>query len=163
MSKKNVVIFISLLILSTFSLSACASADKDKIENVVIVQVTNGGTLQNRGGYTIENGTLAIFKEIQLSKNINQDPSSLTTSDSEKEEIEKLLANDFTEEDQHPEQTGLFQTYDRKIKKAYAQIDKENKKTYLYGEHYKKEFTWVNDQGTRLMDSNKVEYSFSQK
>ena len=152
MSKKNVVIFISLLILSTFSLSACASADKDKIENVVIVQVTNGGTLQNRGVYTIENGTLAIFKEIQLSKNLNQDPSSLTTSDSEKEEIEKLLANDFTEEDQHPEQTGLFQTYDWKIKK-----------TYHYGEHYKKEFTWVNVQGTRLMDSNKVEYSFSQK
>lgn len=40
---------------------------------------------------------------------------------------------------------------------------KKTKKTYLYSEHYKKEFTWVNDQGTRLMDSNKVEYSFSQK
>ena len=106
---------------------------------------------------------LIFLKKSNYSKNINQDPSTLPTSDSEKEEIEKLLANDFNEEDQHPEQTGLFQTYNQKIKKAYAQIDKENKKTYLYSEHYKKEFTWVNDQGTRLMDSNKVEYSFSQK
>lgn len=49
------------------------------------------------------------------------------------------------------------------IKKGYAQIDKKNKKTSLYGDHYKKEFMWVNDQETRLIDSNKVEYSFNQK
>lgn len=54
------------IVPATFALSACASMDKDKIENIVIVRVTNGGTLQNHGGYTIENGTLDIFKEIQL-------------------------------------------------------------------------------------------------
>ena len=43
---------------------------------------------------------LIFLKKSNYSKNINQDPSTLTTSDSEKEEIEKLLANDFNEEDQ---------------------------------------------------------------
>ena len=54
------------MILSTFSLSACASADKDKIENVVIVQVTNGGTLQNRGGYTIDVYKRQVFESVIL-------------------------------------------------------------------------------------------------
>lgn len=68
--------------------------------------------MQKSRGYSLENGTLDIFKETQLSKNINQAPSSLAILDSEKEEIKKLFATGSTKENQHSEQNGLFQTYD---------------------------------------------------
>ncbi|OQO68301.1 hypothetical protein BH747_12415 [Enterococcus villorum] len=163
MRKKNIVIFKIFFVLLIVLLSGCKSANQKKIENAELNQVTNGGTLQSRGTYKLKDGTLQIFKEIQLSKNINQDPAKLATSDSEKKQIKKLLANDFTKEDKEPEQNELFQTYNKKIKNSYAQIDEENKKTYLYGDEYKKEFNWVDNEGKRLIDSNKVEYSFTKE
>ena len=46
------------------------------------------------------------------------------------------INNDFTKEDNKPEQNELFQTYNKKIKNCYAQIDEENKKTQENnGEH----------------------------
>ncbi|EOH91572.1 hypothetical protein ACTNBL_00245 [Enterococcus villorum] len=134
--EKNIVIFKIFFVLLIVLLSGCKSANQKKIENAELNQVTNGGTLQSRGTYKLKVGTLQIFKEIQLSKNINQDPAKLATSDSEKEQIKKLLANDFTKEDNKPEQNELFQTYNKKIKNCYAQIDEENKKTQENnGEH----------------------------
>lgn len=163
MKNKTAVIFISLLTLFIVLLSACKSENSGKIENAELNQVTNGGTLQTRGSYNLTDGTLQIFKEIQIVKNINQEPSNVVISENEKEKIFKLLENDFSEEDKQPSQNELFQTYEKKTKKAYVQIDKDMKKTFIYAENYKKEFTWMDDQGKRLVDSNKIEYSFNKE
>lgn len=163
MKKKNIVIFTSLLAFFIVSLSACKSENNSKIENAELNQVTNGGTLQNRGSYKLKDGTLQIFKELQTVKDINQDPSDLIISDNEKEEIIKLLDNELSEEDKQTNQNELFQTYEKEIKKAYVQVDKKNEKTVIYADDYKKEFTWLDDQGNRLVDSNKIEYSFTKE
>ncbi|MBO0430851.1 hypothetical protein [Enterococcus sp. DIV0660C] len=72
------------------------------------------------------------------------------------------MAPDFTEDDQQTEQNGLFQTYTKEINDVSIQIDKENKKTTIQSDQYKK-FFWVDDQDNRLMDANQVEYSFSKE
>lgn len=50
----------------------------------------------------------------------------------------RILVHDFTEYDQQTEQNGLFQTYTKEINDVSIQIDKENKKTTIQSDQYKK-------------------------
>ncbi|WYJ80617.1 hypothetical protein DOK79_002182 [Enterococcus sp. DIV1094] len=154
------VLFCGVLFSMLLFFSGCSKSDEDQLKNAEIVQVTNGGTLQNRGSYTLKEGNLGIMKEIQLAQNLDQDPADLKLSSSEEQEIKSLLTPDFTTAEQELKTTELFQTFVKEIKHVTVEVNQEKKTTTLVGKDYRKEFSWVDESGNRLADSHKIEYSF---
>ncbi|AUB52176.1 hypothetical protein [Enterococcus mundtii] len=152
--------FYGVLLSVTLFLPGCSKSDDHQLENAEIVQLTNAGTIQNRGSYTLKEGNLEIMKEIQLAQNLDQVPSNLKLSSSEEQEIKSLLTPDFTTEEQELKTTELFQTFVKEIKHVTVEVNQKKKTTTLVGKDYRKEFSWVGESGNRLSDSHKIEYSF---
>ncbi|HFU5892406.1 TPA: hypothetical protein ACH6J3_002388, partial [Enterococcus faecium] len=75
--------------------------------------------------------------------------------------LAEMIKEDFPSETISTENPELLQSFNRKVKNGRVEIDSDNKKTYLIGKDYKKEFTWAADNQTRLKDSFGVEYSFT--
>jgi len=71
------VLFYGLLLSVMLFLVGCSKTAESQLKNAEILQVTNAGTLQNRGSYTLKEGNLEIMKEIQLAQNLDQDPAEL--------------------------------------------------------------------------------------
>lgn len=149
------VSFLTLLLLVT----ACSSDDSEKIKNASIKQVLSTEIFQNNGHYLLENGTLTIYKKIQPRENIEESSGKTELTDEEKNSLNKYLKNDFPDE-QIEYADELFQDFTREVKDSYIVIDEEAQKTTLYGKDYENEFSWVNQDGTRIKDANAVEYSF---
>ncbi|WP_195514477.1 hypothetical protein [Enterococcus sp. 1001283B150225_161107_E12] len=152
--------FYGVLLSVTLFLPGFSKSDDHQLENAEIVQLTNAGTIQNRGSYTLKEGNLEIMKEIQLAQNLDQVPSNLKLSSSEEQEIKSLLTPDFTTEEQELKTTELFQTFVKEIKHVTVEVNQKKKTTTLVGKDYRKEFSWVGESGNRLSDSHKIEYSF---
>lgn len=151
-------IYTSHLLL-LFIISGCNS-NYNKITHVTIEQITANGTLQTRGTYILDNGYLEISKEFKQNINLNTSPTKLL-SETDRLLLAEMIKEDFPSETISTENPELLQSFNRKVKNGRVEIDSDNKKTYLIGKDYKKEFTWVADNQTRLKDSFGVEYSFT--
>lgn len=160
LSKLFYVLFLGGVISLSLFLTSCSKSNEDRLKNVEIVQVTNAGTLQNRGSYTLKEGNLEIMKEIQLAQSLDQDPADLKLSSSEEQEIKSLLTPDFTSAEQDLKTNELFQTFVKEIEHVTVEVNQKKKTTTLVGKDYRKEFSWVGEIGNRLSDSHKIEYSF---
>lgn len=160
LSKLFYVLFLGGVISLSLFLTSCSKSNEDRLKNVEIVQVTNAGTLQNRGSYTLKEGNLEIMKEIQLAQSLDQDPADLKLSSSEEQEIKSLLTPDFTSAEQDLKTNELFQTFVKEIEHVTVEVNHKKKTTTLVGKDYRKEFSWVGESGNRLSDSHKIEYSF---
>lgn len=113
-----------------------------------------------RGTYILDNGYLEISKEFKQNINLNTSPTKLL-SETDRLLLAEMIKEDFPSETISTENPELLQSFNRKVKNGRVEIDSDNKKTYLIGKDYKKEFTWVADNQTRLKDSFGVEYSFT--
>ncbi|WP_369670046.1 hypothetical protein [Enterococcus lactis] len=151
-------IYTSHLLL-LFIISGCNS-NYNKITYVTIEQITANGTLQTRGTYILDNGYLEISKEFKQNINLNTSPTKLL-SETDRLLLAEMIKEDFPSETISTENPELLQSFNRKVKNGRVEIDSDNKKTYLIGKDYKKEFTWVADNQARLKDSFGVEYSFT--
>lgn len=151
-------IYTSHLLL-LFIISGCNS-NYNKITYVTIEQITANGTLQTRGTYILDNGYLEISKEFKQNINLNTSPTKLL-SETDRLLLAEMIKEDFPSETISTENPKLLQSFNRKVKNGRVEIDSDNKKTYLIGKDYKKEFTWVADNQARLKDSFGVEYSFT--
>ncbi|EGP5708954.1 hypothetical protein ACJQ40_001888 [Enterococcus faecium] len=151
-------IYTSHLLL-LFIISGCNS-NYNKITYVTIEQITANGTLQTRGTYILDNGYLEISKEFKQNINLNTSPTKLL-SETDRLLLAEMIKEDFPSETISTENPELLQGFNRKVKNGRVEIDSDNKKTYLIGKDYKKEFTWVADNQARLKDSFGVEYSFT--
>ncbi|EKZ0430776.1 hypothetical protein QK087_002271 [Enterococcus faecium] len=151
-------IYTSHLLL-LFIISGCNS-NYNKITYVTIEQITANGTLQTRGTYILDNGYLEISKEFKQNINLNTSPTKLL-SETDRLLLAEMIKEDFPSETISTENPELLQSFNRKVKNGRVEIDSDNKKTYLIGKEYKKEFTWVADNQARLKDSFGVEYSFT--
>ncbi|EGP5631744.1 MAG: hypothetical protein KIA10_09715 [Enterococcus faecium] len=151
-------IYTSHLLL-LFIISGCNS-NYNKITYVTIEQITANGTLQTRGTYILDNGYLEISKEFKQNINLNTSPTKLL-NETDRLLLAEMIKEDFPSETISTENPELLQSFNRKVKNGRVEIDSDNKKTYLIGKDYKKEFTWVADNQARLKDSFGVEYSFT--
>lgn len=154
------VLFYGLLLSVMLFLVGCSKTAESQLKNAEILQVTNAGTLQNRGSYTLKEGNLEIMKEIQLAQNLDQDPADLKLSSSEEQEIKSLLTPDFTSAEQDLKTNELFQTFVKEIEHVTLEVNQEKKTTTLVGKDYRKELSWIDKTGNRLADIHKIEYSF---
>lgn len=151
-------IYTSHLLL-LFIISGCNS-NYNKITYVTIEQITANGTLQTRGTYILDTGYLEISKEFKQNINLNTSPTKLL-SETDRLLLAEMIKEDFPSETISTENPELLQSFNRKVKNGRVEIDSDNKKTYLIGKDYKKEFTWVADNQARLKDSFGVEYNFT--
>ena len=91
----------------------------------------------------------------------NGDTPTKLLSETDRLLLAEMIKEDFPSETISTENPELLQSFNRKVKNGRVEIDSDNKKTYLIGKDYKKEFTWVADNQARLKDSFGVEYSFT--
>ncbi|OJG19504.1 hypothetical protein RU97_GL001075 [Enterococcus canis] len=157
MKKLCQVLSLGLLVL----LVGCQSnneqtAGENESKNVSIVQVYDGGTVQNQGSYVLVDGTLEIDKSLMNLANPNTDPSEVNDEEYQKQ-AEEIIKSDFP--DEKIDTDNLFAQYKRTVKNAKAVMTKE--KVELVGDNFKTEFERLPDNENRLKDHFGVEYSLN--